>query len=92
MQLVMLSARTFPTLVLLPILLLVITVSSARAAVPGMPPRGKVLLGVGGHAQTVAEFSRLAGVPHDVHLITTPWNERRTWNEALDKRLGWGLR
>jgi hypothetical protein len=83
----MLSMRTFPTLVLLPILLLMLTVSSARAAVPGMPPRGKVLLGVGGHALTPGQFSRLTGAEHDIHLITIPWNEQRTWNEALDNSL-----
>lgn len=54
---------------------------------PGMPPAGKVLLGVGGHALGPREFDRLTGGTHDIHLITTPWNERRTWNEALDNSL-----
>lgn len=81
-------ARTASTLILLPLLLLVCAVTSADAAqVPGMPPRGKVLLGVGGHASTLGQFSRLTAVEHDIHLITIPWNEQRTWNQALDNSL-----
>ena len=82
--------RIVPTLFLLPLLLLLLAVASERAAAapPGMPPAGKVLLGVGGHALGPAEFDRLTRGAHDIHLVTIPWNEQRTWNEALDRSLG----
>ncbi len=80
--------RTLRTLLLSTVALLVAGVASAPAATapapPGMPPKGVVLLGVGGHALGPREFDRLTGGTHDIHLITIPWNEQRTWNEALD--------
>lgn len=80
--------RTLPTLLLLPLLLLVLLPARAHAATPpGMPPNGKVLLGVGGHALTPAQFDAMTGGLHDIHLATIPWNEQRTWNEALDNSL-----
>lgn len=66
---------------------LVAPASHAAAAPPGMPPKGKVLLGMGGHATTPAAFDRLTGGIHDIHLITVPWNEQRTWSEALANQL-----
>lgn len=61
--------------------------AAAATAPPGMPPKGKVLLGMGGHATTPAAFDRLTGGIHDIHLITVPWNESRTWTEALANQL-----
>jgi hypothetical protein len=52
-----------------------------------MPPKGTVLLGVGGHALGPREFDKLTGGTHDIHLVTIPWNDARTWNEALDRTL-----
>ncbi|MCW2926149.1 MAG: hypothetical protein JWM86_117 [Thermoleophilia bacterium] len=64
---------------------------AASAAVtrvpPGMPPAGKVMLGLGGNAIEPRQFDAMTGGTHDLFLITIPWNEARTWNEALDKRL-----
>lgn len=54
---------------------------------PGMPPKGKVLLGVGGHALEPHQFDAVTNAQHKIHLITIPWRENRTWNEALDRRL-----
>lgn len=85
--------RTPATIMLLPLLALLLllalmpTRAHAATAVPGMPPRGTVLLGVGGHATTPGEFSALTGTPHDLYLITVPWNEDRTWSMALDQQL-----
>ncbi len=61
--------------------------ASAATTPPGMPPAGKVMLGVGGHALGPREFDRLTGGTHDIHLVTIPWNEQRTWNDALDNSL-----
>lgn len=83
--------RIIRSVLLALVVLLVPAATSAPAATapkpPGMPPAGKVMLGVGGHALAPREFDRLTGGTHDIHLITTPWNERRTWNEALDNSL-----
>lgn len=78
---------------LLPILFTLLTVlatptaASAAANPPGMPPKGKVLLGVGGHALEPRQFNAQTGGLHDIHLITVPWNEQRTWTEALGNQL-----
>lgn len=75
------------SLVVLPLLLLAIAVTSADAAVPGMPPRGKVMLGVGGHALAPPQFDSLTRARHDLYLITIPWNEDRPWEWALERPL-----
>jgi hypothetical protein len=58
-------------------------VSSAAPAPPGLPPSGKVMLGVGGHALTPTGFDALTGGRHELHLVTVPWNESRSWSDAL---------
>lgn len=70
-------------------LLLSILAPTANAATtpPGMPPKGRVMLGVGGHALTPRQFDAVAGGRHEIHLITVPWDESRTWNWALDNSL-----
>jgi hypothetical protein len=80
------SMRSF---LLATLLLLALAAPSANAATPppGMPPAGKVLLGVGGHALSPPQFDEMTGATHDIHLITIPWNEQRTWNMALDGQL-----
>lgn len=66
--------------------------SAASAAVgatpPGMPPTGKVLLGVGGTALNPTQFDRLTGARHELHLITITWDEQRDhgWEYALIRR------
>jgi hypothetical protein len=70
---------------------LLASVGSAAAAVvapPGMPPTGKVMLGVAGSALDPVQFGRSTGTSHDVHLISLNWNEQREggWNYALDSR------
>lgn len=47
-------------------------VASAKTP-PAMPPRGKVLLGMGGHGITMGAFDRLTGAHHEIHLISPPW-------------------
>ena len=70
------------------VLALLVSVPAASARAPiGMPPAGKLLLGMGGHAIEPQQFDALTGGSHKLHLITIPWNETRTWNEALDQRL-----
>lgn len=76
--------RSLSTLLVLPLLLLAIAAPGADAAVPGMPPPGKVMLGMGGHAIAPPAFDRLTGAKHDLYLVTVPWNEERTWTEALN--------
>lgn len=50
------------------------TKSSALAAnPPGMPPRGKILLGMGGTGTSIARFDRMTGARHAIHLISPPW-------------------
>ncbi|MCW2924491.1 MAG: celH [Thermoleophilia bacterium] len=67
---------------------LVPTAGAAVAARPvGMPPAGHVLLGVGGTATTPTAFDRLTGGRHELHLITVPWKEGRTWRDALHSNL-----
>ncbi len=65
------------------------TATAAPAVVPGMPPAGKVMLGLGGHATTPGAFSSLTGTRHDLFLITVPWNESRPWHMALGNQLDW---
>jgi hypothetical protein len=59
--------------------------ADAAVAPPGMPPRGKVLLGLGGTALNPTQFGRLTGSQHKLHLITVNWDERREqgWHYAL---------
>ncbi|MCW2955771.1 MAG: celH [Thermoleophilia bacterium] len=66
-----------------------VTSAGAAAAPPGMPPKGKVLLGVGGSTLDPIQFGRMTGTAHDIHLVTVPWEEQRTggWPYALDKRM-----
>lgn len=68
-------------------LLLAFCVQPALAAPPGMPPKGHVILGLGGHGTTVQSFNKLTRAKHGIYLITTPWNEARSWNWALDNSL-----
>jgi hypothetical protein len=67
--------------------LVVPAATQAAPAPPGMPPRGKVLLGLGGHGTTPGAFDRLTGARHGIYLITVPWNDSRTWHQALDQQL-----
>ncbi len=55
---------------------------SARA--PGMPPKGKVMLGVGGTATTPQKFSKLAGQEHQIHLVSLGWGQGVTWGGSYD--------
>lgn len=80
-------SRLLPSLVFLLVAMLALPAAAQAAAPPGMPPAGKVLLGVGGHALYPRQFDQLTGGLHDIHLITIPWRESRTWNEALDRHL-----
>jgi hypothetical protein len=50
---------------------------------PGMPPKGKIMLGVGGHALTPKGFDKVAGGRHELHVVTVAWNESRSWSDAL---------
>lgn len=85
---VMSYVRPLPIVVILLLGLLVLPASASAARTPpGMPPAGKVLLGVGGHALEPQQFDRQTGGLHDIHLITVAWNEQRTWTEALGNRL-----
>lgn len=62
--------------------------TTAEASVPpGMPPTGKLMLGLGGTAIEPPAFDRLTGGTHELYLVTIPWNERRSWHDALDVRL-----
>ncbi len=88
--------RRIPTsLTLLPLVLLLVVLAvlparadaATAAAPPGMPPRGKVMLGMGGHGESLASFAQRTRRPHDLYLVTVPWNEDRTWNMALDRQL-----
>jgi len=71
-------------------LALLVVAASAEASVspPGMPPRGKVLLGMGGTAITPVEFDRLTGAQHKIHLVSINWDEGRQggWEYALMRR------
>ncbi|MCW2949944.1 MAG: beta-mannanase-like protein [Thermoleophilia bacterium] len=66
------------------------TAGSARAAVvpPGMPPMGKVMLGVAGSEAGPPQFDRLTGATHELHLVSINWNESREggWHYAIDSR------
>lgn len=59
--------------------------ADAAPVPPGMPPAGKVMLGVGGSALDPTGFQRLTGAAHDLHVITVPWDEHRDhgWYYAL---------
>ena len=69
---------------------LLASVGSAAAVVspPGMPPAGKVMLGVAGSALDPVQFGRVTGAPHEIHLISINWDEQRFggWHYALDSR------
>lgn len=87
------SMRTLPTILLSSIFLVALAFAPAYASAgkvpPGMPPKGKVLLGVGGHALFPQQFDRQTGGLHEIHLITVAWNESRPWSEALRRQLEW---
>ncbi|MBC7459916.1 MAG: hypothetical protein H7287_01000 [Thermoleophilia bacterium] len=76
--------------------LVVATAGSARAAVapPGMPPKGKVMLGVAGSEAGPPQFAKLTGAPHELHLVSINWNESREggWHYAIDSRFRDALR
>jgi beta-mannanase len=66
---------------------LLVPITAVAAPVPAMPPAGKVLLGLGGHATNPAAFDDLTGARHGLYLITVPWNDLRTWDMALGRQL-----
>src|SRR5438045_712164 len=72
-------------LVLGTLLALACSAASASAATtpPGMPPAGKIMLGVGGHALTPTGFDKVTGGRHELHVVTVAWNESRSWSDAL---------
>lgn len=86
----MVNTRSLP-LVLLVAALAAFLVAPASAgaatAPPGMPPKGRILLGVGGHALTIPQFDKLTRGRHELHLVTVPWNESRTWSDAMAHHL-----
>ncbi|MCW2960092.1 MAG: beta-mannanase [Thermoleophilia bacterium] len=61
---------------------------------PGMPPKGTVMLGVGGSDLGPVDFDELTGATHDIHLVTTAWDEGREdgWTRALIERFRQALR
>jgi hypothetical protein len=79
------NARTPRILTLLAALcaLLALPAAASAATPPGMPPTGKVMLGVGGHALNPRGFDKVAGGRHELHVVTVPWNESRSWSDAL---------
>jgi hypothetical protein len=83
------TMRSLPTLVLFTLLALATFVATASAAAvpPGMPPSGKVMLGVGGSAVTPPTFDKLTGGMHEIHLITSGWTDSRTWDYAIGNAL-----
>ncbi|MCZ4496041.1 MAG: Beta-mannanase-like [Thermoleophilia bacterium] len=84
--------RLLAPILILAALLVAPTASAVAAALPappGMPPKGKVLLGVGGHELTPTTFDRMTGAKHDIHLVSVNWNESREggWAWALDSKV-----
>lgn len=61
-------------------------IASARA--PGLPPAGKVLLGVGGTKSTPVEFRQLTRQRHGIHLISLGWGQTISWGGGIDRFLG----
>jgi len=60
---------------------------AAAATPPGLPPAGKVMLGLGGVGARMDEFDTLTRAQHKVHLESYAWRSGRDWHEALDPSL-----
>ncbi|MCW2972877.1 MAG: Beta-mannanase-like [Thermoleophilia bacterium] len=61
---------------------------AGAVAPPGIPPAGKVMLGVAGSEAGPPQFNRLTGATHELHLVSINWNESREggWHYAIDSR------
>ncbi|MBC7644581.1 MAG: hypothetical protein H7123_05590, partial [Thermoleophilia bacterium] len=51
---------------------------------PGMPPSGKVLLGVGGVALDPVQFSAQTRQKHSIHVVSYGWGQGGSWGGTLD--------
>jgi hypothetical protein len=60
----------------------------ASGDVPGMPPRGKVLLGVGGASATPRQFEQVTGRRHHIHLTFLGWGQGDSWGSSFESWLG----
>src|SRR5665647_1446363 len=58
--------------------------SQALAVAPGMPPSGKVLLGVGGVALDPVQFSTQTRQKHSIHVVSYGWGQGISWGGSLD--------
>lgn len=66
------------------LVLAIVAGDAAAASPPGMPPKGKVLLGVGGVASDPVRFGALTRQQHRIHVVSFGWGQGVGWGGSLN--------
>lgn len=59
----------------------------ASAGIPGLPPKGKILLGVGGARADLGEYKAMTGRKHHIHMVFLGWGQGVNWGGDVERWL-----